>query len=56
MASKNDTIPAWLPFGIVASFLVAIAAGARSSWKTAADQSATKSGALQDWAGLSRLT
>jgi hypothetical protein len=57
MSRKNE-IPGWLPFAIVASGLVVLAAGARSGWKLASDRPKppppatppiAQGGVLQDW-------
>jgi hypothetical protein len=32
--SRKNSMPMWLPFGLAASFLVMLAAGARAGWKT----------------------
>lgn len=34
---KNET-PKWLPFAILASFMVAVGAGIKSGWRTSADE------------------
>lgn len=40
---EKDNVPEWFPFALVASGMIAIAAGARSGWKTrsSADTSTT---------------
>lgn len=53
---KDEGMPPWLPFAIAASAVIAIAAGARSGWKTSADQPPPPvppppSPGLQDWFG-----
>jgi len=36
--AKKAELPEWFPFALIASAVIAIGAGVRSGWKTAADQ------------------
>jgi hypothetical protein len=61
--AKRSGVPEWLPFAILASGFIAIAAGIKSNWTLAADRKpepptpdptkpppVTQAGVLRDWA------
>lgn len=62
---KKDDLPGWFPFAVVASGLVALAAGMKSNWGRATYTAAptptppgpqppvAKAGVLQEWTGVS---
>ena len=61
MRAQKQSLPGWLPFAILASGFVAIAAGIKSNWTLAADQPKpppqpppvppiSQAGVLHDWA------
>jgi hypothetical protein len=52
MAKKHE-LPGWFPFALLASGLVAIAAGIKSNWGRAKPPGPVQAGILQDWFGPS---
>jgi hypothetical protein len=66
MAHRSEGMPGWFPFALTASFLVMLAAGAKSGWRLAggapppppppppspAPASVQQAGILHDWAGV----
>ena len=62
MRAQKQSLPGWLPFAILASGFIAIAAGIKSNWTLAADRKPeppppdptkppiSQAGVLHDWA------